>query len=63
MNAADTLLIGPAFQNGPEDGILTVAKRIDGEVKIINAFEGKEAWDIYQKLITVTNPKLKKVVE
>jgi hypothetical protein len=58
MNAGDTLLIGHDFSHGKYNGILTVGKQIKGKVEIINVLQGKEAWDLYQKLITV-NAELK----
>lgn len=33
--------------------MLIVGRQKNGEVTIINAFQGKEAFDIYEKLITV----------
>lgn len=31
-------------------GVLVVGKQTKGKVDVINAFQGKEAWDLYQKL-------------
>lgn len=53
MNVGDALLIGYDFTNGKDIGILTIGKRIKGKVEIINVLQGKEAWDLYLKLITV----------
>ena len=49
----ESLLIGVDFTRGEDTGILIVGKQESGVVKIINAFQGKEAHDIYQKLITI----------
>ena len=31
-------------------GVLVVGKQTKGKVDVINAFQDKEAWDLYQKL-------------
>lgn len=31
-------------------GVVVVGKQNKGKVDVINAFQGKEAWDLYQKL-------------
>jgi len=31
-------------------GVLVVGEQIDGKTEVINAFEGKEAWDLFNKL-------------
>lgn len=52
----DTLLVSftkVEDKDNPDHGILVVGKkRLNESVEIINAFEGKEANDIYKKLIT-----------
>ena len=48
----ESLIIGVDFSNR-DDGVLIVGRQNNGEVTIINAFRGKEAFDIYKKLITV----------
>ena len=48
----ESLIIGVDFPNG-DDGVLIVGRQKNGEVTIINAFQGKEAFDIYEKLITI----------
>lgn len=48
----ESLIIGVDFSNR-DDGVLIVGRQKNGEVTIINAFQGKEAFDIYEKLITV----------
>ena len=47
----ESLIIGVDFSK--RDGVLIVGRQKNGEVTIINAFQGKEAFDIYEKLITV----------
>lgn len=48
----ESLIIGVDFSER-DDGVLIVGRQKNGEVTIINAFQGKEAFDIYEKLITV----------
>ena len=36
-----------------DTGVLIIGRQTKGVVKVINAFQGKEARDIYEKLITV----------
>lgn len=48
----ESLIIGVDFAKR-DDGVLIVGRQKNGEVTIINAFQGKEAFDIYEKLITV----------
>lgn len=49
----ESLIIGVDFSERDDEGILIVGRQKNGEVTIINAFQGKEAFDIYEKLISV----------
>ena len=49
-----SLLVGFDFTRGEDVGIVLVGKVKDGKTEIINAFQGEEAWALYQKLITKT---------
>lgn len=52
-NISDTILVSVDFTNGVDTGVLVVGrKRPNQSVEIINAFQGKEAKDLYLKLIT-----------
>lgn len=52
MKINESLLIGVDFTNGEEVGVLIVGrKRPNQSVDIINAFQGKEAKELYNKLI------------
>lgn len=48
----ESLIIGIDFSE-QDDGVLIVGRQKNREVTIVNAFQGKEAFDIYEKLITV----------
>lgn len=53
MSITESLLVGFDSSNGIDKAVLIVGKKTSGEVpEIINAFQGKEAIDIYNKLIT-----------
>ena len=52
MKINESLLIGVDFTNDEDTGILIVGrKRPDQSVNIVNAFQGKEAEELYKKLI------------
>ena len=49
----DTILVSANFSEKDGTGVLLVGKkRMNQSVEIINAFQGKEAIDLYKKLIT-----------
>lgn len=43
--------------NEKDKGVLIVGRQKKGVVNIINAFEGEEAYELYQKLITKKKAK------
>lgn len=52
-----SLIIGFDFSKGPDKSILIVGtKHEETSVDILNAFMGKEAIDLYEKLVTVKKP-------
>ena len=50
MKINETLLVGVDFTNG-ENVLIVGRKRPNQSVDIINAFQGKEAEELYNKLI------------
>ena len=49
----DTILVSVDFTNGKDLSIMVVGrKRPNQTVEIINALQGKEAEDLYSKLVT-----------
>lgn len=55
---SDTLLIGVDFTHNKDTGVLVVGrKQKGGIVEIVNAFQGKEAEELYKKLITKKSDK------
>ena len=60
LPTTDTLLIGLDFTNAKENTVLVVGrKRKNKSVEIINAFQGKEAEELYEKLTTVKSKQTK----
>lgn len=56
----DSILIGVDFSNNDDIGYLIVGrKRMNQSVEIINAFQGKEAKELYEKLVTPKKGGLK----
>lgn len=52
MNTSDTLLIGFDHSHGDIAVLIIGRKEPDEAVKVINQFQGKEAEEMYQKLVT-----------
>lgn len=49
----DSLIVSVSFTGGDDTGVLLVGRKANGaEVEIVNAFQGKEAEELYKKLIT-----------
>ena len=49
----DTILVSVDFANNGDTGVLIVGrKRMNQSVEIINAFQGDEARELYERLIT-----------
>ena len=60
MKINESLLVGVDFTNGEDVGVLIVGKkRPNQSVDIINAFQGKEAKELYNKLIGKKGMKTK----
>lgn len=53
MKVNESLIIGVDLSDDKDAGVLIVGRQKNGEVTIVNAFQGQEAADIYRKLITV----------
>lgn len=53
LKVNECLLVGVDFTKNEDTGVLIVGRQKNGEVTIINAFQDKEAFGLYEKLITV----------
>ena len=49
---AECYLVSVDFSHGKDAGIMLVGKQTNGVVDIVNAFQGEDALEIYQKLTT-----------
>lgn len=49
---SDTLLVGVDFSEKDKGVLIVGKKRLNESVEIINAFQGEEARELYEKLIT-----------
>lgn len=48
----DSILVGVDFSRGTDIGVMVIArKRPNESVEIINAFQGEEALELYNKLV------------
>lgn len=55
----DSLIISIDTSNGKDDIVLIVGKKTVGQrVEIVNAFQGEEALDLYNRLTTVKKGKV-----
>lgn len=51
MKSNGSVIVSWDFSNGRDIGVLLVGKQVKGKVEIVNAFQGKEAVELYEKLI------------
>lgn len=50
METTGAYIVSWDFSNGPEKGVMIVGKKENSKMSILNAFQGKEARVIYEKL-------------
>ena len=51
-NTSGSYIVAWDFSNGEDYDVLLVGERKNGVMNIVNAFQGQEARDIYEKLST-----------
>lgn len=54
----ECLLVSVELTQGEDAGVLIVGRQKNGKVDIVNAFQGQEAIDIYEKLITANKKEV-----
>ena len=54
----ECLLVSVEFTQVEDAGVLIVGRQKNGKVDIVNAFQGQEAIDIYEKLITANKKEV-----
>ena len=53
MRQVDCILVSIDFTNGKDNSVLIVGRKMPNQAaEVINAFQGEEAIDLYNKLIT-----------
>lgn len=50
---SESLIIGVDFSENGDTGVLIVGRQTNGKVDVINAFQGTDAKELYDKLTTV----------
>lgn len=56
----DSVVVSVDFSNKNDTGVMLVGrKRMNQSMEIINAFQGDEARELYEKLITTKKEKVK----
>lgn len=61
MKSSGSVIVSWDFSNGKDVGVLIVGRQTKGTVEIINAFQGKEAEELYLRLTTPITPKEQKI--
>ena len=56
MDIHESLIVGVSF-SAEDTGVLIVGRQKNGVMDIVNAFQGKEAMELYTKLITKNDNK------
>ena len=61
MKNTDTILVSFSFVKTKEDGVLIVGRKEEGKpVDVLSAFKGKEALELYERLVPENKRKLDK---
>ena len=50
MKSTDSVIVSWDFSRGKDVGVLIVGSQKNGRVDVINAYQGKEAYELYRKL-------------
>lgn len=50
MKSTDSVIVSWDFSRGKDVGVLIVGSQKNGQVDVINAYQGKEAYELYRKL-------------
>lgn len=48
---AESVIVAMDFSRGVDTGVVIVGKQMDGHMEIINAFQGKDAEELWEKLV------------
>ncbi len=50
MKSTDSVIVSWDFSHGKDVGVLIVGNQKNGQVEVINAYQGEEAYDLYRRL-------------
>lgn len=51
MKSTDSVIVSWDFSRGKDVGVLIVGSQKNGQIEVINAYQGAEAYELYRKLI------------
>lgn len=57
MEKTGSVIVSWDFSNGVDKSVLIVGKKKKNSIDIVNAFQGREAIQIYKKLTTIRGDK------
>lgn len=57
MKSTDSVIVSWDFSHGKDVGVLIVGHQKNGQVEVINAYQGEEAHELYERLITQKKTK------
>lgn len=52
MKSTGSVIVSWDFSRGEDVGVLIVGSQKNGRVDVINAYQGKEAYELYQKIMS-----------
>lgn len=50
MKSTDSVIVSWDFSHGKDVGVLIVGNQKNGQVEVINAYQGEEAYELYRRL-------------
>lgn len=50
MKSVGSVIVSWDFSHGEDMGVLLVGKQVNGQVEVINAYQGEEAYELYRRL-------------
>ncbi len=59
MKSTDSVIVIWDFSRGKDVGVLIVGKQKNGQVEVVNAYQGMEAYELYRRL-TIQKKEVKK---
>lgn len=63
MKSIDSVIVSWDFSHGKDVGVLIVGYQKNGQVEVINAYQGEEAHELYERLIAPNKTQKTSFVE